>query len=138
MTSEDEKTVHQQSITEEEDGPLSVDEALEHADNTAKALGEHKAECGPSLAWELFDEEAIVVLANEVRRLREQWESTARQREKADEAFATMSADYERLRAKLTRVEALLLPDNLHKCGGGDGRDHDCIWPEDLESALKD
>lgn len=46
-------------------------------------------------------------------------------------------AQKERLRTQLERVEALLLRDNQHTTTGGDGRDYRCIWPEDLEAALR-
>ena len=74
-----------------------VDGALERA---AKLLADNP---GIDLGWGL--EADAVHLATEVRRLREQWDATARQREKADEAFATMSRDFEAQLARIAELE---------------------------------
>lgn len=111
MTSENEKTVHQQSITEDED-PLSIEEALEHAENAAKALIEHRAEVGTSVSWEMFDEEAIVVLAAEVRRLQAslqgRYEDIDVIHNQLRETIRVMSTNEGKLHAKIAELETKL------------------------------
>lgn len=53
-----------------EDAPLTLDEALEHASACASDLTAHKAELGIEMSWDMFSEEVIVFLADEVKRLR--------------------------------------------------------------------
>lgn len=61
---------------------ISVDEALEHADSVKPSLDAYKRELGvEGVAWDEFPDEVIVVLAAEVRRLREE---SARRNASAD------------------------------------------------------